>query len=177
MRGSLQALFHPNKAEPLINQACVAAVCLGQPSLMQACLRHPSLVQACLRHPSLVQACPAAQVGTVDDYQGQEERVIFITTVLSKPESLPPPLAPSVATPRTQPAQRTGWRGLGGGRGLAREMPGREGAGGEGPDVNLGFWGNPKRFNVAITRAKALLVVVGHPLVLLQDANWRELLR
>lgn len=44
-------------------------------------------------------------------------------------------------------------------------------------DLHLGFWRNPKRFNVAITRARAVLVVVGHPLVLLQDANWRELLR
>lgn len=32
----------------------------------------------------------------------------------------------------------------------------------------MGFWRNPKRFNVAITRAKALLVVVGHPLVLME---------
>ena len=33
---------------------------------------------------------------------------------------------------------------------------------------HFGFWRNPKRFNVAITRAKALLVVVGHPLVLVE---------
>lgn len=30
----------------------------------------------------------------------------------------------------------------------------------------MGWWRNPKRFNVAITRAKALLVVIGHPVVL-----------
>jgi superfamily I DNA and/or RNA helicase len=41
----------------------------------------------------------------------------------------------------------------------------------------IGFWQNPKRFNVAITRAKALLVVVGSPLVLAKDDNWKELLR
>jgi len=41
----------------------------------------------------------------------------------------------------------------------------------------VGFWRNRKRFNVAITRAKALLVVAGHPAVLLEDDSWRELLR
>ena len=35
---------------------------------------------------------------------------------------------------------------------------------------------SPKRFNVALTRAKALVVVVGHPNVLLQDPCWRRLL-
>ena len=66
------------------------------------------------------------RVGTVDDLQGQEERIIFISTVLSKPETLP-----AVSS-------------------------------------DLGFWRNPKRFNVAITRAKALLVVLGHPVLLLE---------
>ncbi|GCB60273.1 hypothetical protein scyTo_0009148 [Scyliorhinus torazame] len=36
----------------------------------------------------------------------------------------------------------------------------------------LGFLSNPKRFNVAITRAKALLIVVGNPHVLLKDPCW-----
>jgi hypothetical protein len=81
----------------------------------------------------------AVRVGTVDDYQGQEERVIFISTVLTRPESL-----------RRGPKQ--------------------------GPDGSIGFLGNAKRFNVAITRAKALLVVVGHPVVLLEDENWSQLL-
>ena len=68
------------------------------------------------------------RVGTVDDLQGQEERIIFISTVLSKPETLPA------------------------------------------MSLDLGFWRNPKRFNVAITRAKALLVVLGHPVLLLEVA-------
>ncbi|KAL4430622.1 hypothetical protein ABPG75_005878 [Micractinium tetrahymenae] len=84
----------------------------------------------------------AIRCGTVDDYQGQDERCIFISTTLSKPESLAP----------AQPS-------------------------GAAVDAHLGFWGAPRRFNVAVTRAKALLVVVGHPAVLLEDPSWRELLR
>ena len=40
----------------------------------------------------------------------------------------------------------------------------------------LGFMSNPKRFNVAITRAKALLVVIGNPFTLAHDEHWRSLL-
>lgn len=72
------------------------------------------------------------RVGTVNDLQGQEERIIFISTVLSRPESMPK------ATSSTD------------------------------NDPGIGFWRNPKRFNVAITRAKALLVVLGHPVVLFE---------
>lgn len=32
------------------------------------------------------------------------------------------------------------------------------------------------RFNVAITRPKALLVIVGNPILLMQDKNWKSLL-
>lgn len=72
------------------------------------------------------------RVGTVDDLQGQEERIIFISTVLSKPETLP-----TVSSNKEE-------------------------------DMHVGFWRNPRRFNVATTRAKSLLVVLGHPLVLLE---------
>ncbi|XP_034939289.1 putative helicase mov-10-B.1 [Chelonus insularis] len=37
----------------------------------------------------------------------------------------------------------------------------------------IGFLSHPKRFNVALTRAKSLLIVIGHPDVLQQDHNWR----
>ncbi|KAK3269144.1 hypothetical protein CYMTET_22409 [Cymbomonas tetramitiformis] len=42
---------------------------------------------------------------------------------------------------------------------------------------NIGFLGHPKRFCVAVTRAKALLVIVGNPFVLKDDPHWGELLR
>ena len=116
----------------------------------------------------------------MDDYQGQEERVIFITTVLSKPESLPapahlptPPGSPAAAV--MNPQKSPGLRAPGQ-QSTAHHSTAVSTAGAA-ADANLGFWRNPKRFNVAITRAKALLVVVGHPMVLLQDPNWRELLR
>ncbi|XP_049929226.1 RNA helicase Mov10l1 [Epinephelus moara] len=41
---------------------------------------------------------------------------------------------------------------------------------------SLGFLSNPKRFNVAITRPKALLLIVGNPHLLIRDACFRALL-
>ncbi|XP_041460739.1 RNA helicase Mov10l1-like [Lytechinus variegatus] len=41
----------------------------------------------------------------------------------------------------------------------------------------LGFLSNPKRFNVAITRPQALLIVVGNPHLLVNDYHWRALLK
>lgn len=71
------------------------------------------------------------KVGSTEMFQGQEKRVIIISTVRSSPD----------------------WVGC---------------------DVrhNLGFLHNPKRFNVAITRAQALLIVVGNPNVLRLDFHW-----
>lgn len=42
--------------------------------------------------------------------------------------------------------------------------------------VGVGLFGDPKRFNVALTRAKALSIVVGDPWVLAEDPFWRTLL-
>ncbi|KAJ3678467.1 hypothetical protein LUZ60_002270 [Juncus effusus] len=41
----------------------------------------------------------------------------------------------------------------------------------------LGFLSNYRRFNVAITRAKSLLVIVGNPHVISKDRHWDRLLR
>lgn len=40
----------------------------------------------------------------------------------------------------------------------------------------LGFLKNPKRFNVAVTRAKALLVCIGNEAILRKDLNWAQLI-
>lgn len=79
------------------------------------------------------------RVGTVDDYQGQEETVIIISTVITRLQSL-----------------------LGAATGSGE-------SGG-------GFMQNPRRFNVAISRAQSLLIVVGHPTLLMNDFHWRRLL-
>ncbi|XP_062564411.1 putative helicase MOV-10 [Armigeres subalbatus] len=41
----------------------------------------------------------------------------------------------------------------------------------------IGFLSNVKRLNVALTRAKALLIVIGNPETLQQDPNWFEFIR
>jgi len=74
------------------------------------------------------------RVGTVDDYQGQEERIIIISTVIGSAN------ARSVGT------------------------------------MAHGLMSSPQRFNVAITRAKALLVIIGDPNALWEDDSWRALL-
>jgi len=81
----------------------------------------------------------AVRVGTLDDYQGQEERVVIISTVVSRPPA---------AT---------------------------------GPDASVqhdatSFLANPRRFNVAVTRAKALNIVIGHPVTLVAYEHWKKLI-
>lgn len=41
----------------------------------------------------------------------------------------------------------------------------------------VGFLSNVKRLNVAMTRAKALLIIIGNPQTLQQDPNWFEFIR
>eukprot|EP00976_Prorocentrum_cordatum_P059794 1175651-Prorocentrum_minimum.AAC.2 len=76
------------------------------------------------------------KVGSTELFQGQERKVIILSTVRSSMDHI-------------------------------------------GFDVlhHLGFLQNPKRFNVATTRACSLMIVVGNPHVLATDPHWACLLR
>ncbi|XP_078384845.1 putative helicase MOV-10 [Oculina patagonica] len=76
------------------------------------------------------------KVGSVEEFQGQERRVIILSTVRSTNKEY-----------------------------LDMDK-----------DFHLGFLDNPKRFNVAITRAQALLILIGNPDMLCMDVNWTRLL-
>ncbi|XP_042348310.1 putative helicase mov-10-B.2 [Plectropomus leopardus] len=78
----------------------------------------------------------ALKVGSVEEFQGQERRVIMVSTVRSSPDYV--------------------------------EID---------KQFNLGFVKNEKRFNVAVTRAKALLIVVGNPRVLNTDPTWARFIQ
>jgi len=84
-------------------------------------------------------------VGTIDDYQGQEAKVIIISTVAS-----------------TGPSE------------FCQRRNGEEGFGEE--EAKHTILSDPKRFNVAISRAKALNIIVGHPKLRLFP-NWSRLIR
>uniref|UniRef100_A0A8C9W2S8 RNA helicase n=1 Tax=Scleropages formosus TaxID=113540 RepID=A0A8C9W2S8_SCLFO len=73
------------------------------------------------------------KVGSVEEFQGQERKVIMVSTVRSS--------ATYVKMDK---------------------------------EFNLGFLTNEKRFNVAMTRAKALLIVVGNPVILNKDLIWKR---
>ncbi|XP_065103210.1 putative helicase mov-10-B.2 [Paramisgurnus dabryanus] len=71
------------------------------------------------------------KVGSVEEFQGQERKVIIVSAVRSSGKFI-----------------------------SLDEM------------FNIGFLKNEKRFNVAVTRAKALFIMVGNPIILRTDANW-----
>lgn len=75
------------------------------------------------------------KLGTVEEFQGQECKIILLSTVRST-------------------------------EGLIQN------------DVchNIGFISSPRRLNVALTRAQALLIIIGNPTVLSKDPYWRNVL-
>jgi len=76
------------------------------------------------------------KVGSVEDFQGQERRVIIISLVRSNAQYVSNDLK-----------------------------------------YHLGFLKHPKRFNVAITRAQCLVIVIGNPFVIMEDEEWGEWLK
>uniref|UniRef100_A0A8C4I789 RNA helicase n=1 Tax=Dicentrarchus labrax TaxID=13489 RepID=A0A8C4I789_DICLA len=72
------------------------------------------------------------KVGSVEEFQGQERKIIMISTVRSSINYV--------------------------------KMD---------EDFNIGFLSNKKRFNVAVTRARSLLIVVGNPVILNKDSTWK----
>ncbi|EAU82902.2 RNA helicase [Coprinopsis cinerea okayama7 len=90
----------------------------------------------CLKiRASLRSVADGIKVGSVEEFQGQERKVIIISTVRSSKEFV------------DYDVRHT-----------------------------LGFVASPRRFNVAVTRAQALLIVVGNPQVLGLDPLWRSFL-
>ncbi|RXN09183.1 helicase mov-10 [Labeo rohita] len=86
--------------------------------------------------PYRKQARLKMDVGSVEEFQGQERKVIIVSTVRSSVNYV--------------------------------KMD---------QDFNIGFLSNEKRFNVAMTRAKALLIVVGNPVILSKDPTWQRFIR
>lgn len=76
------------------------------------------------------------KIGTVEEFQGQEFKVIILSTVRST-ESL-----------------------------LISDKY-----------HNLGFISQPKRLNVALTRAQVLTIVIGNPYLLVHDSSWRYIIK
>lgn len=75
----------------------------------------------------------AVRVGTVEDYQGAESRIVIISIVRTQERFLQTDRAHS-----------------------------------------LGLIHEKRRTNVALTRAKELLVVIGHPSLMIKDDSWRS---
>ncbi|XP_044071008.1 putative helicase mov-10-B.1 isoform X2 [Siniperca chuatsi] len=73
------------------------------------------------------------KVGSVEEFQGQERKIIMVSTVRSSINYV--------------------------------KMD---------KDFNIGFLSNEKRFNVAVTRARSLLIVVGNPVILNKDPTWEK---
>lgn len=78
---------------------------------------------------------PIPKIGSVEEFQGQERKVIIMSAVRSSPTLLK-------------------------------------------TDIHhaLGFVASPKRLNVALTRARALLIILGNPHLLVRDPSWRSVL-
>ncbi|KAF8320844.1 P-loop containing nucleoside triphosphate hydrolase protein [Clavulina sp. PMI_390] len=93
-------------------------------------------IRKTINAPALKKSRPGVlKVGSVEEFQGQERRVIIVSTVRSNSDFVKYDL-----------------------------------------NHTLGFVANPRRFNVAMTRAQSLLIIVGDPVILSLDQMWRNFL-
>uniref|UniRef100_A0A7N9ANR7 RNA helicase n=1 Tax=Mastacembelus armatus TaxID=205130 RepID=A0A7N9ANR7_9TELE len=90
-------------------------------------------VKKALKSVSALSDFKELKVGSVEEFQGQERKIIMVSTVRS-----------SISYVKMD------------------------------QDFNIGFLSNEKRFNVAMTRAKSLLIVVGNPVILNKDPTWEK---
>uniref|UniRef100_A0A8B9REV3 RNA helicase n=1 Tax=Astyanax mexicanus TaxID=7994 RepID=A0A8B9REV3_ASTMX len=93
-------------------------------------------IRMCDKELKVFKGIDELKVGSVEEFQGQERRVIIVSTVRSSGEYI------NIDT-----------------------------------DFNIGFLNNEKRFNVAMTRAKSLLIVVGNPIILSSDSTWSRFIQ
>ena len=107
----------------------------------------------------------AVRVGTVDDYQGQEETALFVSTMYANERK------EEAAAERRHPLEEL-MSGDDERCRFAVLSPPEDGAGEVESSLDC-----PKRFNVAMSRAKALTVVFGHGGTLGRcGRHWRELI-
>eukprot|EP00930_Biecheleria_cincta_P070966 TRINITY_DN58527_c0_g1_i1.p1 TRINITY_DN58527_c0_g1~~TRINITY_DN58527_c0_g1_i1.p1 ORF type:complete len:1145 (+),score=157.28 TRINITY_DN58527_c0_g1_i1:51-3485(+) len=121
------------------------------------------------------------RVGTVEDYQGQEERILIISTTISDPghaasvQELEPLETRQASTPGSRMGYATALEAC-----IKMRLKSEEADNGSGwlrerrQSANL--VGNVRRFTVALSRAQCLLVVVGSPEVLEVSPHWRSFL-
>ena len=106
----------------------------------------------------------AVRVGTVHDFQGQESRVLVVSTVLTRPTT---PLRGRIGSNSNSSTIITSARRSKSGSRVKSRLD---------PWSLDAHYEAPQRFNVAVSRARSLLIVVGHPVALAADAVWRPFL-
>ena len=138
-------------SESGVNPSDVGVICLTR----QQARTCRSMLRSRARSAAAAAAGPAVaalglgsvRVGTVDDYQGQEVDVVVVSTVAAVPPSLPHSSSNASSSSPTSPPPPPPFR---------LPAPLREAL------------SDPRVFNVAVTRARRLLVVVGCPVALLR---------